>query len=225
MRERKGSKTTEGDQKPFRNALSFSFSSHDVFSGGGGGKSLPSQQNSATLEYKLVALDGDGKPASWQLGENRIVEVSGKSKVSAVSVKENWEGGEAAVEVVEVVEEEKEEKVAPVPPDAAPKTTAAAPVTNAPAPSAFVQKPVAASATAAAVAPVKTAAAAAAAAAPVPKPWASPDAAPAAPAAVASSSKALTSLTVPELKAKLKAAGLPTTGKKAELVARLEKGA
>lgn len=190
-----------------------------------------SNKNSATLEYKLVALDGDGNPADWQLGENRIVEVNGAAgagkKVSAVSVEENWEGGEAAVEVTVVEEEEEEEKSAPAASAVAPKATAAAPVSNAPAPSAFVQKPASASAaSAAAVAAVRPAAAAVA---PVPKPWASaeaPAAVPAAPGtASSSSSKALASLTVPQLKAKLKAAGLPTTGKKAELVARLEKGA
>lgn len=187
-----------------------------------------SKTNRATLEYKLVALDGAGNPADWQLGENRVVEVKGgdgagsSRKVVSISVEESWEGGEAAVEV-RVEEEEEEKKVVSLP-----KPTAAAPVANAPAPAAFVQKEPAASVASAA-------AAAATAAAPVPKPWAASAAAPvAAPAAPSSSPssppslaprKSLSSLTVPQLKAKLKAAGLPTTGKKAELVARLEKGA
>lgn len=188
------------------------FSSHDV------SKTLSlflsKKTHSATLEYKLVALDGAGNPADWQLGDNRIVEVARGGKVSSIAVEESWEGGEAAVEVT-VAEEE-----ARAAPAAAPKApTAAAPVANAPAPSA-----VAAGAAAAAAAVPK-------AAAPAPKPWAAA-AAPAAaassspsPSSSPSSSKALSSLTVPQLKAKLKSAGLSTTGKKAELIARLEKGA
>ena len=194
-----------------------------------------SKKNSATLEYKLVALDGEGRETEWQLGDNRIVEVAGGAaggKIS-IAVEESWEGGEAAVEVR--VEEE-EVKAAPV----VPKPTAAAPVANAPAPAAFVQKPEVPVASAAASSSSAAAAAAAVpkAAAPAPRTWAATPA-PAVPVAVAvassspspspspssSPSKALSSLTVPQLKAALKSAGLPTSGKKAELVARLEKGA
>ena len=73
------------------------------------------QKNSATLEYKLVALDGQGNPADWQLGENRIVEVTaagGAGKIS-IAVEESWEGGEASAEVTVEKEEEEAEAAAP----------------------------------------------------------------------------------------------------------------
>jgi len=230
-REKERKTGREKDGRPIKNFESrSSFSTHDV-------STSFKKKNSATLEYKLVALDGEGRETEWQLGDNRIVEVAGGAaggKIS-IAVEESWEGGEAAVEVR--VEEE-EVKAAPV----VPKPTAAAPVANAPAPAAFVQKPEVPVASAAASSSSSSSSSAAAAvpkaAAPAPRPWAAAPA-PAVPVAVAvassspspspspssSPSKALSSLTVPQLKAALKSAGLPTSGKKAELVARLEKGA
>ena len=157
----------------------------------------------STLEYKLVVVDGAGRGVEWQAGPNRTLDLGAVAAPGArVVVGEAWAGQQPAVEVVAedgaaVVEEEVAvvEKIVAEP--------------------ALEPAPVAATvaiAVEAAAAPVVAAFTAAPAPSPVPTP-------PPAPAAATASN--LSALNVKELKARCKAAGLPTTGKKGDLVARL----
>jgi len=155
---------------------------------------FPSHSSSA-LEYKLLTIGDDGAPITWQTGPNRALDLSGAA-AGTLTVKDTLEGeGGPVVEAAAAVK-----KAAPAP---------------APAP-----------------APVATIAAAAPAKAPTPTPMPTPTpsirpppfaAVVAAAAASPAASVPLTSLTVNELKAKLKASGKPVTGTKAVLIERLQK--
>jgi len=155
---------------------------------------FPSHSSSA-LEYKLLTIGDDGAPITWQTGPNRALDLSGAA-AGTLTVKDTLEGeGGPVVEAAAAVK-----KAAPAP---------------APAPASV--------ATIAAAAPAK-------APTPTPMPTPTPSIRPppfaavvAAAAASPAASVPLTSLTVNELKAKLKASGKPVTGTKAVLIERLQK--